>query len=361
MKILYVITSLRTGGAEKLVVQLSGFMKGRGHQVDVALFDGVETDFKKDLESLGVKIYSFGVGESVYSLKMLRRLKSLIKSGEYDIVHTHNSSPQIFAAVSRFLLGGVKTKYVHTEHNTTGRRRTWYFRLIDRWVYKKFARTICISDQAYDNLAAHLGSRKIRLQTIKNGADISRLVSAEPVPELRKDCPGCVVLMVAAFRPQKDQDTLVRAMTFLGDDYILWLVGGGERMEEVRSLAKELSVESRVKFFGLRTDVPEILKTADVVVMSSHYEGLSLSSIEGMAVGKPFLASDVDGLREIVRGAGILFKEGDAEGLAAEIRKVSTDGDYARKVAGDCLERAKEYDFGKMALAYENVYKEVLK
>lgn len=359
MKILYVITSLRTGGAEKLVVQLSEFMKGRGHEVDVALFDGEETPFKKELESSGVKIYSFGVGESVYSLKMLRSLKALLKKGNYDIVHTHNSSPQIFAALARRSAPGAK--FIHTEHNTTGRRRTWYFRLIDRWVYKKFAKTICISDQAYDNLAAHLQSKKIALQTIKNGADISRLVAAEPEPELRDGCPRNVVVMVAAFRPQKDQDTLARAMTYLSDDYALWLVGGGERMEEVKALARELFVEGRVKFFGIRTDVPSILKTADVVVMSSHYEGLSLSSIEGMAVGKPFIASDVDGLREIVSGVGILFPEGDDKALASEIEKVCSDSDYAKKVAESCLERAREYDFGKMALAYENVYKEILK
>ena len=357
MKILYVITSLRTGGAEKLVVQLSEFMKGRGHEVDVALFDGEETPFKKELESSGVKIYSFGVGESVYSLKMLRSLKALLKKGNYDIVHTHNSSPQIFAALARRSARGAK--FIHTEHNTTGRRRTWYFRLIDRWVYKKFANTICISDQAYDNLAAHLQSRKIALQTIKNGADISRLLSAHPLPDLRNGAPEHIAVMVAAFRPQKDQDTLARAMTYLSDDYALWLVGGGERMEEVKALARELSVDGRVKFFGIRTDVPSILKTADVVVMSSHYEGLSLSSIEGMAVGKPFIASDVDGLREIVSGAGILFREGDAEGLASEIKKCCTDKDYCSAVAAACLERAREYDFEKMALSYENVYKEV--
>ena len=359
MKILYVITSLRTGGAEKLVVQLSEFMKNRGHEGEAALFDGEETPFKKDLESLGIKTYSFGVGESVYSPKMLRSLKALLRKGKYDIVHTHNSSPQIFAALARRSAGGARL--IHTEHNTTGRRRTWYFRLIDRWVYKKFARTICISDQAYDNLAAHLQSKKISLQTIKNGADISRLVSAVPLPDLRKASPEHVVVMVAAFRPQKDQDTLVRAMTFLSDDYALWLVGGGERMEEVKALAGELSVENRVRFFGIRTDVPSILKTADVVVMSSHYEGLSLSSIEGMAVGKPFLASDVDGLREIVQGAGVLFKEGDAEGLASEIKKCCTDKDYCSAVASACMDRAREYDFEKMALSYEAVYKEVLK
>ena len=360
MRILELITSLRLGGAERLVTDLAVGFKEEGHDVVVALLDGTRTPFHDELETKGVRIVP--LGEGVGSMRnpfLVFRLVRLLARERFDVVHTHNSSCQFLAAFASLF---VKLRLVTTEHNTSNRRRAWgWFKPLDRWMYSRYSRIVCVGSEVRRNLEDYLGETVTgKTVIIPNGIDLGRFRNAVPDPGI-SSMPGHKVVMVAAFRPQKDQDTLVRAMTFLGDDYILWLVGGGERMEEVRSLARELSVESRVKFFGLRTDVPEILKTADVVVMSSHYEGLSLSSIEGMAVGKPFLASDVDGLREIVRGAGILFKEGDAEGLAAEIRKVSTDGDYARKVAGNCLERAKEYDFGKMALAYENVYKEVLK
>ena len=65
---------------------------------------------------------------------------------------------------------------------------------------------------------------------------------------------------------------------------------------KVNALNIELNVSDRVHFLGVRTDVPTLLKAADIVVMSSHFEGLSLSNIEGMAAGKPFVASDVDGI-----------------------------------------------------------------
>ena len=100
------------------------------------------------------------------------------------------------------------------------------------------------------------------------------------------------------------------------EKFELWLVGDGERRKELEQLVNQLKVNQQVRFWGIRSDIAEILHTADAVVMSSHFEGLSLSSIEGMAVGKPFIASDVDGLREIVGGSGLLFAHGDDLDLA---------------------------------------------
>ena len=110
-----------------------------------------------------------------------------------------------------------------------------------------------------------------------------------------------IVIMVAAFRKQKDQDTLIKAIAKLPQEkFELWLVGDGERREELKKLVVEQNMEDNVKFLGVRSDVANVLKTSDVVVMSSHWEGLSLSNLEGMSVGKPFVASNVDGLREPV-------------------------------------------------------------
>ena len=91
--------------------------------------------------------------------------------------------------------------------------------------------------------------------------------------------------------------------------------------------------------------------------MSSHFEGLSLSSIEGMSVGKPFIASDVDGLREVVKDAGILFKHQDEKELAEAILKLSHNKDIYKSTADQCLTRALKYDITFMAQQYWQVYK----
>ena len=98
MKILHVITSLRTGGAEKLMVDLLPRMKAKGHEVDLCVFDGVRTPFYEELESKGVKVIPLGY--SVYSLFNICKLVPLMRG--YDIVHSHNTACQYFVALASF-------------------------------------------------------------------------------------------------------------------------------------------------------------------------------------------------------------------------------------------------------------------
>ncbi len=108
------------------------------------------------------------------------------------------------------------------------------------------------------------------------------------------------------------------------------------------------------------TDVPRLLRESDVVALSSHWEGLSLSSIEGMASGRPFVASDVDGLREIVGGHGVLVAEGDADGFAHAISGLCTAPARYRAVAEACQRKARQYDISVMARNYLALYQNLL-
>jgi glycosyltransferase involved in cell wall biosynthesis len=137
-------------------------------------------------------------------------------------------------------------------------------------------------------------------------------------------------------------------------------VGDGDRRGELEDLVRSLGLNKMVRFWGIRGDVPSLLKSSDVVVMSSHFEGLSLSNIEGMSVGKPFIASDVDGLHEITYGAGLLFVHGDDRQLADLIVQVTTDKELYNKVAMLCLERARQFDISRMVAGYVGVYEGLL-
>ena len=352
MKILQVITSLSTGGAEKLISEITPLLRDKGHQVDVLAFDGADTAFKKALTDKGIKVYSFGKGCNVYNPIFIFRLAKMMKN--YDIVHTHNTTPQLFAAIGSVLCSVVLCT---TEHNTSNRRRDWkWYAPIDKWMYSRYAKIICISNQAEDNLRKYLPNVK-NVCTIFNGVDINRFHNAKPLDSLKST--KNVVVMVAGFRYQKDQDTLIRAFTHLDKDkYELWLVGDGERRPILEKMIYELGLNN-VKLLGIRNDIPNVLQTADIVVMSSHFEGLSLSNIEGMSVNKPFISSNVDGLREVVDGYGLLFPHGDDKALAKNIEKLMTDKEYYKAMAKRCQERAKDFDIHKMVDAYIDVYKSI--
>lgn len=352
MKILQVITSLRTGGAEKLIVELVPLLMAKGHQVDVALFDGADTPFKRMLEQTPCTLFS--LGSSPYSPRCIFKLRKLMK--HYDLVHTHNTSPQFYAALANI---GLHRTLVTTEHNTSNRRRQWKgFVCVDRWMYNRYKHVICISQKAEDNLRAYLGHIKATISTVLNGVDVATYHNALPDLELRASTSKFVVVMVAAFRAQKDQDTLIRAMSILPRQaFELWLVGGGDdrRQQELEDLAAGLNL-TNVRFLGIRQDIPQILHAADVVVMSSHYEGFSLSCIEGMAVGKPFVASDVDGIHEMVAGAGILFPHEDHFALSEILLHLYHHPAQAEKVARSCFDRASQFDISTMVNAYEALY-----
>ncbi len=353
MKILHVITSLRTGGAEKLMVDMLPRLKANGLDVDLLLFDGTDTPFRRDIEARGIKVYDLGIGGSVYSPKRLLRLIPFLK--QYDVLHTHNTAPQLFAAI-----GGVLCSVVlcTTEHGGSNRRRGWrWYAAVDRWMYNRYKRVICISQKAEENLRQYIGHSRAEISTINNGVDVGRYASAMPSDELESIAPGSrKIIMVAGFRWEKDQDTLIKSLKELPQGFHLFLVGDGVRRPELETIVRNENIADRVHFLGLRTDVPKLLHAADYVVMSSHFEGLSLSSVEGMSVDKPFLASDVDGLREVVKGAGVLFPHGDSKALANEIMALEDSPEKYRSVADACLQRAGQFDISKMVDGYAKIY-----
>ena len=355
MKILHVITSLRTGGAEKLMVDLLPRMKAEGLEIDLCVFDGVRTPFYEEMEKRGVKVIP--LGRHVYSLANVLKLTRLMRN--YDVVHSHNTACQFGVAWGSMFS---KAKIVTTEHNTTNRRRSRMWKMLDRWMYGRYDKIVCISELTMSNLLSHIGEGyRDKCALVYNGIDLS--VYGHEGGDKDYACKEGernikTVVMVSAFRAQKDQKTLIRAMKLLPDDYVLKLVGGGDYtlINECKELAADLHLQDRVIFMGVRTDIPEILQDADVVVLSSHYEGLSLSSVEGMASGRPFVASDVEGLSDIVGGYGVLFPHGDSRALASAIKRLCEDEKYRDEVVGRCMERAKMFDIKEMADKYMKIY-----
>ena len=359
MRILQVITSLLVGGAEKMVVDLVPKLVERGHVVDVAVFNAKNMPLLCLLSERCPRCKVYQLGDSYYNPLLILKLRKIMKS--YDIIHTHNSSPQLFTAIANICLG---KRLITTEHSTNNRKREnkGFFCWVDKWMYKKYDRIIAISDVARNKLLEYLhwNQDNPKVITINNGVDIEMFHHAEPANDEQlgfRRTSRFVVVMVAGFRDAKDQDTVVRAISHLSKDkFELWLVGVGERMETVEKLVKSLDLSGRVRFMGLRHDIPNILKAADAIIMSSHWEGLSLSNIEGMSVGKPFVASDVNGLREVTKGFGILFSHEDDMALADIILHLSLDSNYYFEIANKCYKRAKEFDINSMVNKYNTVY-----
>ncbi len=355
LRILHVITSLRTGGAERLMVDLLPRLREKGLEIELAVFDGTRTDFYHALKQQGILIHTLGMGlKAMHSPKCIPALRRLMQ--QFDVVHTHNTPCQLFTALAAI---GLKNppQLVTTEHNTTNRRRKYsLLKSIDRWMYGRYAQIIGVSEsttQALLNYLPHLP----HCQTINNGIDVRSFQQALPAEDLVQQFSEVKrLVMAAAFRAQKDHETVICALHHLPQEYHLLLAGDGERRRMVENFVESQNLSHRVHFLGNRQDVAAVLKTADVVVMSSKYEGLSLSSLEGLASGRPVVASDVPGLREIIGGAGVLFPQGDAQELANNIIALTENDTLRQAIIEKDMLRARQFDISTMVEKYCDLY-----
>jgi len=214
----------------------------------------------------------------------------------------------------------------------------------------------------HQNLENYLGGLKRLIFQINNGIDLNEIAQAKPYPKskLGFDNTTTLLLQVSSFTSQKDQKTLIKSLEHLPDTVHLILVGEGPLKEVHEEFSSTLKYSERIHFFGLRKDVPSLLKTVDIVVLSSNFEGLSLSCVEGLASGRPFVASDVPGLKEVVEGYGVLFPKADHTILASKIMQLLDDSEYYDSSVASCLLRSKDFDIKDMVSNYLKTYEETI-
>lgn len=349
MRILHVIASLEIGGAQRLLVDLLP-LQANSEKVDLLVYEQVHNNFERTIEQAGIRIICLNE-HNFHNPTIVLRLKKIFK--EYDLVHAH-LFPTIYW--TSLAARGTNVKIVYTEHSTSNSRRDkWYFRPIERFMYSRFDRIISISQQTQDALTSWLRQCDERFVVINNGVNTQKFasVTSSVIPKS--------LIMVSRFASSKDQETAIRAMKQMDNEVILYLVGDGENRARCETLAKELGVSERVSFLGPRSDVPELVASSYIGIQSSNWEGFGLTAVELMAAGKPVIASDVDGLKQVVEGAGLIFKHGDSEDLAVKISLLLNNCDYYDVVSKKCIERSLLYDIKAMVKKYNDIYYELAK
>ena len=369
MKVLHIINNLGSGGAEKLLEDLIPLMnKMENVEADILLLTDEKNVFYDSLINNGVKVDVVKY-RNMYDIRNIFAIKKYIVDGGYDIVHSHLFPTQYWVALSRIILRNKKVKFITTEHSTHNRRRgKFYFRYIDKLIYSQYDSIISITEKTRDNLIDWINPKRKKLDkhiVIENGVDIEKIKVALPykkselIESMSENTK--LICMIGRFSEAKDQPTLIRATSKLAEDVHLVLVGEGPLMSDNVELANKLGISDRVHFLGFRQDIPRILKTVDVVVLSSHWEGLSLASIEGLASGKPFIASKVPGLEEIVEGHGLVFTQGDYEELSSQVINLIYNNELYVKLIKSCMLRADEFSINRMIALIISEYTKLTK
>jgi glycosyltransferase involved in cell wall biosynthesis len=358
LRVLQVITSLYTGGAEKLIVDSVSLYQDKDIKMDVLTLNNNKTPFWKKLEQNNECELKGLTSKSIYNPFLIFKIIPYLK--KYDVLHLH-LFPTLYWVVIAKWISFSNVKLVYTEHSTNNRRRDkLIFMIMDKFIYKKLDIIICITEGVKENLERHLNIKK-EIIVINNGIDVKRFYNSrknEFFNFFAKE--DFKLIQVSSFRKQKDQLTVIRSLKLLPEKVKLLLVGDGELIEENKRLVNELNLQTRVFFLGNRYDIPELINYSDVVILSSKNEGFGLVIVEGMASCKPVIASDIPGVKEIVKDNGLLFEKGNEIELAKLINMLIEDDEFYHKIARRCYARANDFDINKMIDRYILQYKKAL-
>lgn len=277
-----------------------------------------------------------------------------------DVLVAHGFSEHLWGRYAALL--AKVPRIVHVEHNTRERYTRW--RLAQtRWLARRTDRIVGCSEGVRQALLA-MGMPAGRTIAIPNGVRLEPFAQADAHP-LAARTPG--IVMVSRFSKQKDHATLLRALALLRERGLqppLVLAGGGKALHRrpLERLAAALGLQDQVRFAGVIRNVPEVLMTHRIAVLSTHYEGMPLALLEGMAAGCAVVGSAVPGVREVIEHGvdGLLVPEADPAALADALETLLRDEATAARLGARARQVALErHGRERMNQRYEALFLEL--
>lgn len=351
MKVLHVINNLGSGGAESMLINFFKELKTTDGIFEILLL--VDDKIAYNVPN-NITISKLSKSNKRFSFIKLWQLYKFIKINNFDLVHSHLFPSQYYVAfIKLFFIK--KLKIITTEHSTSNsRQKNIFFRLIDKNIYKLYDKIIFISNGVAQSFQKIYPKQALKGVVINNGIPLGKF---KPAKKISDKSDIFKIIMVARFSKQKDHETLLKALKLLSNNYTLTLVGEGKKLAKIKKLSKSLNIEDRVHFLGFRDDVAKLYQEHDIFVLSSFWEGFGLVVVEAMASGLPIIASNVTGLKEVVRNTGFLFEQGNEKKLAKHIKYIATKEAIKKELIRKGIEKSKLYSIEKLVSETLNLYK----
>jgi len=360
MKILFVITGLGVGGAERQVLDLADRFCRQGKQVLVVYMTG---EVRLRPSEAGVKITGLGIDKSPKGLvKAYSRLRQIIRTFKPDVVHSHMVHANLLSRLVR--LTTRIPRLVCTAHSTNegGPLRMLAYRLTDRLA--DFSSNVSVEAvEAFEKKGAVPAGR---MTAIANGIDTVRYQPDRAARNAARTAGGLspddkLILAVGRLAEPKDYPNLLGAFAQVAKAdprTKLWIAGGGDLLPELQELSVRLGISERTTFLGVRSDIPALFNAADVYVLSSAWEGLPLVVGEAMASEKVVVATDCGGVREFLGDCGFLVPNRNSEKLAAALSEALVLNDEQATTLGARARHrvVTQYSLDKIVETWANIY-----
>jgi glycosyltransferase involved in cell wall biosynthesis len=169
-----------------------------------------------------------------------------------------------------------------------------------------------------------------------------------------------LVLSAGELMTRKNHEVVIEAIAVVNNPKIKYVICGiGDRLEFLKRLAKKLNISDRVKFIGLRYDIPELLKISDIFAHPSKREGLGIAPLEAMSSGLPVVTSNIQGIKDYsVNGVtGFSLDPTDVNGFASAIRKLANDHILRKKMGEHNVEAVKKWSIENSTSQVKSVIK----
>jgi glycosyltransferase involved in cell wall biosynthesis len=354
MKIAHVVDSMEVGGAETLVLQMCRLQREQGHVPSVYAL--------ATLGPLGERMQNEGF---VVQSTAARHLPDatwnffrIFKALRPDVVHLHNPTPTIYAAMAARTAG--VSSIISTHHSLVAPPHKAFAELKYRIAARFCDWIVGICQATVDNLKSmHIVPARKTVRVYNGAAPVRRAA--------KKDWPaksGFTLVYVGRLAAVKNHALLLNAFrSALASmpDLRLWMVGDGSERSAMERLAADLGIAAQVTFWGQQLDVAPFFSAAEAFIMSSRSEGLPVSLLQAFSLGLPAIVTDVGGMAEVVRlaNAGWVVPADDPAAMAAAILRLASS-DTERKQFGADAEAAfhSHFTLNAMADAYAGLYRD---
>lgn len=325
---------------------LMRLLKENGWEIHVAARNNLDEKDGLQLEYPD-KVFDIPFQRSPFrkrNVEAYRQLKQLLAENHYDVIHCNTPVGGIIGRLAARKYRGNRTQVYYTAHGFHfyhgGPKKNWIiYYPIEKWMSRYTDKLITINHE--DELTAKKSFHCPVYRIHGVGADSKKYypINREQQQQIKENLQieGPVLLTVGELLPNKNQKTAIKALKILQNDHpytLLIIAGNGSEKEALEHYAKALHVESNVWFLGYTTKLTQYLQICDVEIACSYREGLPLNLIEAMLCGKPVVASNNRGHRELIKEGinGYLVNADDAMAYAQRISDiVKTQKDYTDK------------------------------
>ncbi|KPK62670.1 hypothetical protein AMJ83_10130 [candidate division WOR_3 bacterium SM23_42] len=349
-RILFVIPTLRTGGAEKYVLEIASKLAATGHHTHVVSLGPIDDGFVNSVNLEYVTITQLRTRKvlSIRSIWVIYQLFKYIKEKNFDIVHLNLLGADILGGIAAILAG---CPFLSTQHNT----RSWrYSRKVRKQAAKflhrgvmYFAHAIIAPTLSVRNYLSETTRIPVdKIKVIYHGIDLKKFS-----PRLRKIGTYLRIGSVGRFERRKGQiyiiESLPRVLSELKNAKIeVWFAGEGIYEHEVRKRAIELGVIKHVRFLGTLKDIPAYLAKIHILAhAATEGEAFCYAALEGLATGKAVIITNTDGIPEFIKDHynGILVPIHSSEALADAIIEVTKNPKIYSAISGNAVKSVRPF------------------